>query len=133
MRSSSRANNGSHRSIVIFVFQNDVLVFTRETCLRRLRSTLRANRSPCSIHQISTLEKTKSYQHSILSSLMSVRFQRVALFCDAAKFASSEEIDFHVWFTRTFCAIEASTSGVLSLHRETKFIIGFDFAVTFFI
>ena len=27
-------------------------------------------------------------------------------------------------------AVEASTSGVLSLHRETKFIIGFDFAVT---
>ena len=27
-------------------------------------------------------------------------------------------------------ALEASTSAVLSLHRETKFIIGFDFAVT---
>ena len=27
-------------------------------------------------------------------------------------------------------AVEASTSGSLSLHRETKFIIGFDFAVT---
>ena len=27
-------------------------------------------------------------------------------------------------------AVEASTSGVLSLHRETKFIIGVDFAVT---
>ena len=27
-------------------------------------------------------------------------------------------------------AAEGSTSGVLSLHRETKFIIGFDFAVT---
>ena len=27
-------------------------------------------------------------------------------------------------------AVESSTSGVLSLHRETKFIIGFDFAVT---
>ena len=26
--------------------------------------------------------------------------------------------------------MEASTSGVLSLHRETKFIIGFGFAVT---
>ena len=26
-------------------------------------------------------------------------------------------------------AVEGSTSGVLSLHRETKFIIGFDFAV----
>ena len=27
-------------------------------------------------------------------------------------------------------AVEGSTSGVFSLHRETKFIIGFDFAVT---
>ena len=27
-------------------------------------------------------------------------------------------------------AVQARTSGVLSLHRETKFIIGFDFAVT---
>ena len=27
-------------------------------------------------------------------------------------------------------AVEATTSGVLPLHRETKFIIGFDFAVT---
>ena len=27
-------------------------------------------------------------------------------------------------------AVEASTSGVLSLQRETKFIIGFDYAVT---
>ena len=26
--------------------------------------------------------------------------------------------------------VEANTSGVLSLHRETEFIIGFDFAVT---
>ena len=33
-------------------------------------------------------------------------------------------------FTGLFDAVEASTSGVLSLHRETKFIIGFDFAVT---
>ena len=27
-------------------------------------------------------------------------------------------------------AVEGGTSGVLSLHRETKFIIGFGFAVT---
>ena len=33
-------------------------------------------------------------------------------------------------FTRLCDAVEGSTSGVLSLHRETKFIIGFDFAVT---
>ena len=62
---------------------------------------------------------------------MSERLQQVALFFDAAQFASSEEIDFHVWvFTGLSDAVEASTSGVLSLHRETKFIIGFDFAVT---
>ena len=33
-------------------------------------------------------------------------------------------------FTGLCDAVEARTSGVLSLHRETKFIIGFDFAVT---
>ena len=33
-------------------------------------------------------------------------------------------------FHRLCDAVEASTSGFLSLHRETKFIIGFDFAVT---
>ena len=55
-----------------------------------------------SIHQISTLEKTKFNQHSILSSLMSKRLQRVAPFYDAAQFASSEKIDFHVWFSRGF-------------------------------
>ena len=55
-----------------------------------------------SIHQISTLEKTKFYEHSIMSSLMSKRLQQVALFCDAAQFAGSEEIDFHVWFSPGF-------------------------------
>ena len=65
----------------------------------------------------------------ILSSLMSTRKQQVAPFCDAAQFASSEQIDFHVWvFPVLSDAVEDSTSGVLSLHRETKFIIGFDFA-----
>ena len=33
-------------------------------------------------------------------------------------------------FHRFSDAVEGSTTGVLSLHRETKFIIGFDFAVT---
>ena len=62
---------------------------------------------------------------------MSKRLQRVAPFYDADQFASSEEIDFHVWvFTGLSDAVEGSTSRVLSLHRETKFIIGFDFAVT---
>ena len=62
---------------------------------------------------------------------MSKRLQQVALFCDAAQFTCSEEIDFHVWgFSGLSDAVEGSTSGVLSLHGETKFIIGFDFAVT---
>ena len=61
---------------------------------------------------------------------MSKRLQQVALFCDAGQFASSEAIDFHVWFSELSDAVEASTSGVLSLHRETKFIICSDFAVT---
>ena len=33
-------------------------------------------------------------------------------------------------FPRASDAVEGSTSGFLSLHRETKFIIGFDFALT---
>ena len=55
-----------------------------------------------SIHQISTLEKTKFYQRSILSSLMSVRIQRVSPFYNAAQFAGLEKIDFRVWFSRGF-------------------------------
>ena len=34
-------------------------------------------------------------------------------------------------FSRLSDAVESSTSRVLSLHRETKFIIVFDFPVTF--
>ena len=33
---------------------------------------------------------------------MSKRLQHVALFFDAAQFASSEEIDVHVWFSPGF-------------------------------
>ena len=33
-------------------------------------------------------------------------------------------------FPRLCDAVEASTLGSVTLHRETKFIIGFDFAVT---
>ena len=36
----------------------------------------------------------------------------------------------YLTFISGFPAVEASTSAFLSLHRETKFIIGFDFAVT---
>ena len=73
----------------------------------------------------------KKSQHSTLSSLMSKRFRQVALFFDAAQSASSELIDFQIWFFPNLSdAVEASTLGSLTLHRETKFIIGFDFAVT---
>ena len=53
--SSLRANNRSSRSIVIFfLLHNDVLVLTRETCLRRVRSSLRVNKgSPRSIVHLS--------------------------------------------------------------------------------
>ena len=58
--------------------------------------------------------------------------QQVSPFLDAAH-------SFHelrgIWlsclvFTGLCDAVEGRTSGVLSLHRNTKFIIGFDFAVT---
>ena len=55
-----------------------------------------------SLHQSSTLEKTSSYQHSTLSNLTSKLPKQVSLFFDAAQFASSEEIDFHVWFSPGF-------------------------------
>ena len=62
---------------------------------------------------------------------MSERPKQVSLFFDAAHSTSSEVIDLHIWvFPGLSDAVEASTSGVHSLHRETKFIIGFDFAVT---
>ena len=85
-----------------------------------------------SLHQISALEKTKSYQHSILSSLISKRLQRVSSFYNDAQFVGSEvRSDFRVWvFTGLSDAAEGSTSEVLSLYRDTKFIIGLDFAVT---
>ena len=65
-----------------------------------------------SIHQISTLEKTKFYQHSILSNLLSVRIQRVgALLLSKQRvspiyrtchLADSEDFDFRVWFSPGF-------------------------------
>ena len=61
---------------------------------------------------------------------MSKRLKQVSLFIDAAHSMSYQVVDFHVWFSPLSDAVEASTSGVLSLHRETKFIVGFDFAVT---
>ena len=52
---------------------------------------------------------------------MSKRPLQVSLFQDAAQSTSSEVIDLHIWFSPGLSdAVEASTSGVLSLHRETK-------------
>ena len=81
-------------------------------------------------HQISTLEKTSCRQCSILSSLVSKRPSQVSLFLVAAHSSSSEILDFQIWFPGLSDAVEASTFGSLALYRETKFIIGFDFAVT---
>ena len=62
---------------------------------------------------------------------MSTRKQRVSPFFHAAQFASPEEIDFHVWFSPGFLLQwRQARQESFSLHRETKFIIGFDFAVT---
>ena len=61
---------------------------------------------------------------------MSVRVQRVSPFYRTSQFADSEEFDFRLVSPRLSDAVEDSTARVLSLHRETKFIIGFDFAVT---
>ena len=71
------------------------------------------------------------YQHSILSSLMSSASTTGRPFYDAAQFRELRGN----WlsclvFPGLSDAVEGSTPGVLSLHRETKFIIGFDFAVT---
>ena len=62
---------------------------------------------------------------------MSKRSQRVAPFYDAAQFANSEEIDFHVWFfPRLSDAIEATHIRSPFAASRDKSIIGFDFAVT---
>ena len=57
--------------------------------------------------------------------------QQVALFFDAAQFASSEEIDFHIWFSPGFLMLwrQARQDSFRCLARQ-KFIIGFEFAVT---
>ena len=83
-----------------------------------------------SIHQISTLEKTKFYQHSILSTLTSVRKRRVSVLSHFSVCMLRRDWLSYLVFTGLSDAVEGSTAGVLSLHRETKFIIGYDFAVT---
>ena len=83
-------------------------------------------------HQICTREKTTVRQYSTLSNLMSKRPKQVSLLFDAAHSTSSEVLpDFQIWFSPGLSdAVEASTFGSLALYRETKFIIGFDFAGT---
>ena len=54
------------------------------------------------IHQMSTLEKTKFHQNSILSGLMSVRKQRVSPFHRTSQLANWKEFDFHIWSSRAF-------------------------------
>ena len=62
---------------------------------------------------------------------MNKRPLQVSPFLVAAHSTSSEVFDFsYLVFTGLSDAVEASTLGFLTLHRETKFIIGFDFAVT---
>ena len=48
------------------------------------------------------LLKTKFYQHSILSNLMSKRPIEVSPFLDATQSTSSEVIDFQIWFLPDF-------------------------------
>ena len=62
---------------------------------------------------------------------MSKRPLQVSPFLAAAHSMSSEVIDFsYLVFPGLSGAVEASTSALLTLHRGTKLIIGFDFAVT---
>ena len=96
-----------------------------------------------SIHQISTLEKTKLYQRPILSSLLSACFQRngggggardlchgkqrVSPFYHISQLAYSEDFDFHNFSLPGFLMREDDiVEGAIAI----KLIIGFDFAVT---
>ena len=97
-----------------------------------------------SIHQISTLEKTKFYQYSILNSLMSLIFQRVggardwchgkqqvSTFYQTSQLAHSEDFDFLVWvFTGLSDAVDDRADGGLSMLRAIKLISGLHFALT---
>ena len=81
-------------------------------------------------HQISTLEKTNSCQHSTLSSSMKERPSQVSRSCLRLIPRAQRYLTFICGFPGLSDAVEASTLGSLTLHRETKFIIGFDCAVT---
>ena len=59
------------------------------------------------------------------------RLKQDSLFLDAAMSTRSEVIDFHIWFSPGFLMQQRQArQESFSLHRETKFLIGFDFAVT---
>ena len=63
---------------------------------------------------------------------MSKRLSQVSPFCDASQFATLRgNITFMSGFSPGFLMlVEGCSTEVLSLHRETKFITSFDFAVT---
>ena len=96
-----------------------------------------------SIHQLSTLEKTKLSHRPILSSLLSACFerigggggardlwhgqQRVSPFCHISQLAYLEDFDFHNFSSPGFLNAEDDrVEGALAI----EIIIGLDFAVT---
>ena len=95
-----------------------------------------------SIHQISTLEKTKLCHHPILSSLLSTSFQRigggalardlchgqqrVSPFYHIPQLSHSRDSDFHYFSSRLCHAEDDRVEGAFAI----RFIIGLDFAVT---
>ena len=73
---------------------------------KSIRVLCEYNRSPCSIFnqfiRFPLLRRPSFINIPCLSSLMRKRSQRVVPFYDAAQFESSEEVDFHVWFSPIF-------------------------------
>ena len=59
------------------------------------------------------LRRSKSHQHSILSSLMSKRLQQVSPFFDAAQFASSEVFEAHQESFRCIARPNSSSASTL--------------------
>ena len=83
-------------------------------------------------HQISTLERPLVVNVPFWEVSWAGAPSQVSPFLVAAHSTSSEVFDFHIWFFPGLSAVDASTLGSLTLHSETKFIIGFDFAVTLY-
>ena len=96
-----------------------------------------------SIHQLSTLEKTKLCHRPILGSVLSTSFQRIACggalardlchgqqrvspFHYISQLSHSRDSDFHNFFTGLSDAEADKVEGALAI----KLIIGLDFAVT---